>query len=537
MSAPSFDTSRRLVNLGILVFTLLGLGARAVLSWYKPFLGDEVGTWIYIAKDIRFLLTHFIDPWLSMPAFIAGVRVWSQLFGEEAFVLRLPVVLAGTLAIPYLAAIVRRLGGSGLAVVAAAALMALNPSALEQGANLRSYAFVLLFITMSIHYILAWLEQPGWRNGGCFALSAGLALLSHFCTLYYLMGLGVFFLWAVLQKYPLTPLLAWVSRLRSLWLPLAVVAPLMVLHYLGFMDGMIAYRKVWTDQPPGPVNYLPHLVATFLAPGWHAIPLLALLFAGWLSAVRQHTTRAVLIGLGMAFPMLLHAASGAQAYPWATTRLHVPMLPLLLIQLALALDGPIRRRWLAVSALVGVLLIWMPYLRGELRHHQAEPWPAVQSFLAEAIAPQDHIWAAGHDRLHLQPGFPRDFDRLVSGATYARVCAEAPASRQKLYVVTVGYKLAQADEVTVLGNIRVNAFHARPPEAQARRVIHSLQYIWDGRADPQHTAWMRECADLMTILPWDMEERRATERLYYHSFLRSERGQFMHPRLREISFP
>jgi predicted membrane-bound mannosyltransferase len=111
MSTPPVDSNRRLVTLGILVFTLIGLAARALLSWYKPFIGDEVGTWIYIAKDVRFLLTHFIDPWLSMPAFIAGVRVWSHLVGEEAFVLRLPVVLAGTLAIPYLAAIVRRLGG------------------------------------------------------------------------------------------------------------------------------------------------------------------------------------------------------------------------------------------------------------------------------------------------------------------------------------------------------------------------------------------------------------------------------------------
>ena len=537
MSTPPVDSNRRLVTLGILVFTLIGLAARALLSWYKPFIGDEVGTWIYIAKDVRFLLTHFIDPWLSMPAFIAGVRVWSHLVGEEAFVLRLPVVLAGTLAIPYLAAIVRRLGGSSLAVVAAAAFMAVNPSALEQGANLRSYAFVLLFITMSMHYILAWLEQPGWRNGGCFALSAGLALVSHFCTLYYLVGLGGFFLWVLLRRYPLTPVLAWESRLRSLWMPLAVAAPLVILYYLGFMDGMIAYRKVWTDRPPAPVNYLPHLVATFLAPGWRALPLLALLFAGWLWAVRHHATRAVLIGLGIALPMLLHAASGAQAYPWATTRLHLPMLPLLLIQLALALDGPIRRRWLAVPALLVVLLLWMPYLRGELRHHQAEPWPRVQDFLANAVGPQDHIWAAGHDRLHLQPGFPRDFDRLVGGATFARICADAPASTQKLFVVTVGFKLARADRVTTFGNIRVNAFRARPPEAQARRVITSLQQIWGGRAHPNYTSWLRESADLMTVLPWNPDELRATERLYYHSFLRGAGGQFMHPRLREISFP
>ena len=184
----------------ITLAAVLGFCIRAARAWYMPLLGDEVGTWIYIGRDFRYILTHFVDPWLTMAPYIAGTKVVGELAGDHPFVLRLPVVVAGTLAIPFIAGVVLRLGGKWRTACFAVWLAAVNPFLVMYGGTLRSYSFVILFTIAALYFLLAWFEDPRWRTGWAFAAMGAMALLSHFCTLYFLVYLGLVFCWRTFAR-------------------------------------------------------------------------------------------------------------------------------------------------------------------------------------------------------------------------------------------------------------------------------------------------------------------------------------------------
>lgn len=83
----------------LLGIAIIGALIRIALCYDKPFLGDEVGTLIYIKKDIPFLLSHFAT-WLTMNYFLVAEKLVSGLLGENALGLELIPLSAGIMTIP-----------------------------------------------------------------------------------------------------------------------------------------------------------------------------------------------------------------------------------------------------------------------------------------------------------------------------------------------------------------------------------------------------------------------------------------------------
>lgn len=528
--ATQQDMPARRAGTIIALVTFVGLALRAMLAWRLPLIGDEVGTWIVMARDYRYILTHFFDPWLTMGPFIAGTKLVGAAFGDNPLVLRLPVVVAGALAIPFAAGVTRRMGGTNGTACIVALLVAVNPFLVAHGANLRSYSFVILATVAALHFLLAWFDRPRWSVGWACAAMCALALLSHFCTAYFIAFLGAVFAWRTLARRSL-------RGTASLIVPMLVMLALAAAFYLPILDDLLAFRRTWGGEPPTPVHYLADLTSSFFAPGWLALPALALLLGGWIADVRRAPGRAAIVGAGVAIPMLLYAASGSQHFPWGSTRFLIFLLPLLLIQIGFALEAMVR--WCRTRAIVLLVLVatWVPGIQNQFAKADHEPWREVQAFLNQRMTPGAAIMAPGHAHLHLMPGFGSDPARLVYARDYLAPDAEGAGGGQTLFVVTVGAKLEGADASRRFGKIEVATYRGPDRSSLATRVARDYRRVFHGQARPDQAALAQDALALMRALGWSVEEQRDMERTYYHSFIRSSRGQFMPPRLRDVQFP
>lgn len=524
------DMPARRAGAIIALVTLVGLALRAMLAWRLPLIGDEVGTWIVMARDYRYILTHFFDPWLTMGPFIAGTKLVGALFGDNPFILRLPVVIAGALAIPFAAGVVRRMGGTRNTACIVALLFAVNPFLVAHGANLRSYSFVILATVAALYFLLAWFDRPRWSVGWACAAMCALALLSHFCAAYFIAFLAAVFLLKAISTRS-------ICGSVSLIVPMLVMLALAGAFYLPILDDLLAFRRTWGGEPPTPVHYLADLTGSFFAPGWLALPALALLLGGWIADIRRAPGRAAIVGAGVAIPMLLYAASGSQHFPWGSTRFLIFLLPLLLIQIGFALEA--MSRWCGARGVALLVLIatWVPGVQNQFAKADQQPWREVQAFLSAQLAPGDVVMAPGHAHLHLMPGFGDDPARLVYARDYLAPDAEGAAGGQTLFVVTVGARLDGADDARRFGRIEVATYRGADRASVATRVARDYRRVFQGQAKPDQVAMAQDALALMRALGWSLEEQRDMERTYYHSLIRSSRGQFMPPRLREVQFP
>ena len=83
----------------LLFVTAVGAIIRIVFLHNKPFVNDEVGTLIYIEKDVPYLLSHFAT-WLSMNYFLVVEKFIAGLFGKSPFSLGFISLAAGIGTIP-----------------------------------------------------------------------------------------------------------------------------------------------------------------------------------------------------------------------------------------------------------------------------------------------------------------------------------------------------------------------------------------------------------------------------------------------------
>jgi hypothetical protein len=145
--------------------------------------------------------------------------------------------------------------------------------------------------------------------------------------------------------------------------------------------------------------------------------------------------------------------------------------------------------------------------------------------------------APGHAHLHLMPAFTNDPTRLVYARDYLAAGSEGADGEQTLFVVTVGAKLDGADVTRRFGKIEVAEYWGPDRAMLAAQVARDYRRVFRGQAKPDQVDMAQDCLALMRALGWSVEEQREMERTYYHSFIRSSRGQFMPPRLREAQFP
>src|SRR6266699_2559534 len=147
----------------LLCITIIGASIRLLYLHDKPFFGDEVGTVIYIEKDISYLLSHFAI-WLSMNYFIVMEKLVAGLFGKSMFSLGFVPLVAGVWTIPLTAFLAARFASPRIALIAAT-LTCMNPYLMEYSGIIRSYSLLTALSLLVMILFLKWLTVRSYKNG------------------------------------------------------------------------------------------------------------------------------------------------------------------------------------------------------------------------------------------------------------------------------------------------------------------------------------------------------------------------------------
>lgn len=196
------------------LITLLGLALRLYHLGSQSLWYDEAYSWLYIAATdfwtgIKLVLVDLVQ----LPLYYILGRPFT-LLGDNAWALRLPSAMAGTLALPAIFLLGKQVGGRRVGLLAAT-LLALNPFHIWFSRDARNYALTMLFVVLAVYSFVRLLS--GHRMWIWFTLFSGLGFVTHyFCLLIPLAQFG-YFLLNFRRRHPIFR--RWVLSLAIAFLP------------------------------------------------------------------------------------------------------------------------------------------------------------------------------------------------------------------------------------------------------------------------------------------------------------------------------
>ena len=317
---------------------------------------DEVDAIRFATAAWDDLLRMFVDPGQNGPLYYLALRPWLYLAGLSEYALRFFSVFFGTLAVPLVYRIARRLFPSlpSLALLAAA-LVTLSPYLIWYGQEGKMYSLVLALVLISMDRYLAALERGGWHRWLLYVAFTGAAMYAHLIAVLMVpVQICVFFLvgdktrktrwkgWLVstgVLLLPYVPLLRW-------QLPLVLKPEDTGYKFVPLHDMLISLLSSYSL---GPIS------GTL---GWTAAFFLVLLFAaGWLW--RSHRSRLAslcILACWLCVPVLSFFLL-TLVRPMYTARYLIFILPAYLILLAAGAVAIARRSRLLAGLLLAALLI------------------------------------------------------------------------------------------------------------------------------------------------------------------------------------
>jgi mannosyltransferase len=265
---------------------------------------DESATMILVHRGFAGMLSHLSSSESAPPLYYVLVWIWTRLFGAGPLGFRSFSALAGTLTVPVMYVVGRRI--SVRAGLWAAALTAVNPAMYYYSQEARAYALVVLLSAAALVFWQRALDRPSRRNLWLWAGMSSLAVLTHY--------------FAAFLFVPEMLLLVARQGWRRTYAPLAAVAlvgaALVPLAARERADGKtdwieaasLASRvgesaKQFLVGLYGPVEILTALLTALLAAGALAL----LLRYGERRERQGGRDMAILAGAGLALPALLAA--------------------------------------------------------------------------------------------------------------------------------------------------------------------------------------------------------------------------------------
>jgi mannosyltransferase len=153
-------------------FSTLGLQS----FWY-----DEAFTPVHVLHPgLGATLHSVVHTENTPPLWYVLIWAWSRVFGTGAIALRLPSALFGVASVPVAWAIGRELTGRRATAITSGAFVAVNPLFVWYSQEARAYALFVLMAALAMLCFLRALREPTGRRLAAFAVSASLALLSHY---------------------------------------------------------------------------------------------------------------------------------------------------------------------------------------------------------------------------------------------------------------------------------------------------------------------------------------------------------------------
>jgi len=176
----------------VLPLMLLALGfiLRMVNAVYRFLNPDEVLHYLLsVAPSVR-VAEHASLTTSHPPLLIIFLYYWRML-GHPEWLLRLPHVLAGTAFCWVMFVWLRRVTNQGTALIGLA-LWLFSPTLIQMSAEVRQYAFLLLFSSLSLYFLENGIAQDSPWSTLFSALTLYLALLVHYAALIVALTLGIY---------------------------------------------------------------------------------------------------------------------------------------------------------------------------------------------------------------------------------------------------------------------------------------------------------------------------------------------------------
>jgi mannosyltransferase len=153
-------------------FSTLGLQS----FWY-----DEAFTPVHVLHtSLGATLHSVVHTENTPPLWYVLIWAWSRVFGTGAIALRLPSAVFGVATVGAAWAIGRELTGRRATAIAAAAFVAVNPLFVWYSQEARAYGLFVLTSALAMLCFLRARHEPTRRRLAAFAVTASLALLSHY---------------------------------------------------------------------------------------------------------------------------------------------------------------------------------------------------------------------------------------------------------------------------------------------------------------------------------------------------------------------
>jgi mannosyltransferase len=339
---------------------LIGVVVRFPTLGEQSFWYDEAITHGIVAHSLGHVLSTVPESESTPPLYYVLVWLWSRMFGTYEVGLRSFSALCGTLTIPLVWLLGRRLVSDRVGLIAAL-LTAVNPLLFWYSQEARSYALLVLLSALSL-WVLVWaLEAPSRRRLLLWGLSGAVALCAHYFAVFLVAAEALWLLFALRGAGRLTP-----ARLAAAFGPVVVAGAALLplaIHQndgrAGFIadhSGSLAYRLaqlvkqdiVGFDEP---LKIATSIVAVLLV----VIALLLLVQLG--SRRERHRVLLPLaVGTGTVLLALIVAAVGTD---YVNTRNLLPSFPAFVVVVAAGLGAGRAGRTgaLALLALVVISLV------------------------------------------------------------------------------------------------------------------------------------------------------------------------------------
>jgi 4-amino-4-deoxy-L-arabinose transferase-like glycosyltransferase len=321
-------------------FSTLGLQS----LWF-----DEAFTPVHVfSTSLATTLSHVARTENTPPLWYVLDWAVIRVAGDGAVALRFVSALAGVATVPVMWAIGWELAGRRAAILAAA-LTATNPLFVWYSQEARAYALFAFFVALAMLCFLRAEREPTARRMAAFALSASLALLSHYFAVFLVVPMALWLLRRRERARTAVPAVIVIALVGAALVPL-------VLAQGGHGAQWIGHWALASRLEATPQYYLTGYTGSVLGHGIElavALPLLAGVVFGLWQVLDARESRGAAIALalsacGFLAPLLLVVLGADYFAPRNLIGAMVPLTALLAVVI-----GARRTRW--IGMLLGLL--------------------------------------------------------------------------------------------------------------------------------------------------------------------------------------